>query len=279
MVESSGKWSTTLIFSETAGDFIQKDADVRADSAHLVYTVGTAVFELELSRDGDDLRGKAQWIDETGKVVVAWSPVIGRRAVSAVGRLVLDGVVTAWSVATPADVSLDETAVREVVSDALEGACNGLVLVRDGRLVAAVGSAIERRSNITSVSKALSSLAVPFLLEEGKWPSLDAPIGPALGWGADDPRAAISLRHVLSHSTGLETPEYRSWFSGAEDDFRADLRSAKLIDVPGTKFFYSNRTAELTSEVVAYAAGMPLDEYLKPRLLAPLGNRRGVVAR
>jgi CubicO group peptidase (beta-lactamase class C family) len=264
-------WRPALSFAQTDAVLSCTHATLTEDSARFdfAWDIGGGTFHLDLFRDGDELHGSAESLDKSAGVLVTWSPVVGHRQAS--GLLVDAKLTTPWTVAAPAEVGLDDGAVRQILDEAISADYSGFVLVKDDHLVLAAGSAPARQAQVTSVSKALSSLAVPFLLAEGKWPSIDAPIGGAIGWPAGDPRSEITLRNVLSHTTGLEVPDYESWFSKARQDYRADLQSAALVDPPGTRFKYSNRAAELTSEVVAQAAGEPLDTYLVPRLLEPLG--------
>lgn len=269
---SGGTVVPSLTFFETSGLFSVAAVDAREDTLRLAFSLeNDATFRVDLFRDGDTVHGSAQWLKAPGEVQIPWSPVEGRRRSETSGPLLAPSIVTPWTVATPEQVGLDDAAVRSLVAAVNDLGFSGFILVKDDKLVAATGTAPDDSAQVTSVSKALSSLAVPFLLSEHKWPSIDAPIGGAIGWPSDDARTPITLRHVLSHTTGLEVPDYRSWIEVAARDHRADLQSALAIDPPGTVFEYSNRAVELTSEVVAEAAGMPLDDYLRPRLLEPLG--------
>jgi CubicO group peptidase (beta-lactamase class C family) len=264
-------WTATLSFSESVAVFEPATVAVSPDAVRLRFSLAKGdAFLLDLFRDEDQVHGLAQWLDATGKVSIPWSPVHGQRGASLGGPLVDSTLETPWTIAAPAEVGLDEGEIRSLAVGAQDMLFSGFVLVKDGRLVVATGHDITRQTNIASVAKALSSLAVPFLLAESRWPSIDASVAPALGWSADDPRAEITLRHVMSHTTGLETPDYRAWITAASVDHRQDLFDAKLVAQPGEKFAYSNRTIEIMSEVVAHAAGVPLDEYLRPRLLVPL---------
>lgn len=253
---SPSGWEGGVTFAESTGVPVLQAADVKPETARLTFGFDNGmVFALDLFRDGPDVHGSARWLDASGGVSVPWSEVTGRQIPPTDGPLVAAGFPASFPTATPAEVGLDDAAVRAIAGSAAEELFSGFVLVKDGKLVIGAGTAPDERVNVASVAKALSSLAVPYLLAEGRWPSVDAPIGPALGWAANDPRAAITLRHVLSHTTGLETPPYVEWVEAAAADYRTDLQGAKLAAPPGTRYAYSNRTAELTSEVVAFAAG------------------------
>ncbi len=262
------RWTAGLDWVETtSGVMTATDAALAAESAHLRFVVDGDQLVLDLFRDGDTLRGGAQWIDDAGERSIPWSVVDGARQWS----LVAPAVTAPWPVATPEEVGLAPQSVRDLVDEAERTHSSGFVVVKDGRLVVLAGEAPWEPENIASVSKALSSLAIPFLIAESKWKSIDEPLADALTeWAPPDPRSAITLRHVLSHTTGLEIPQYESWIKSAGLDHAADVLSAKLVQPPGAAFAYSNRAVELTSVLVQRITGKPLDEYLRPRLLEPL---------
>lgn len=269
LVRDGGTWKAEVDFNQVRTQLPAVRVDVSDAAARLAFSDGTATIRVDLLRDGDLVGGRATWLDAAGKTNIPWCVVDGARSWD---TFVTPGLDTPWPVAAPAEVGLDDAAVRALVAEAQRTHSGGFVLVKDGRLVVAVGEDPRANAHVASVSKALSSLAVPFLLAEGRWPSIDAPIGPALGaWTGDDPRAAITLRHVLSHTTGLETPDYSTWITTARTDHRADVLAAKLLQPPGTVHQYSNRAVELTSDLVAAVTGEALDAYLGPRLLQPLG--------
>jgi CubicO group peptidase (beta-lactamase class C family) len=261
-------WTAGVDWAEQSGG-VQTASEVRidADSAHLRFALERTELVIDLFRDGDTLSGGARWDDGEGKRSIPWSVVDGTRQWPLVAR----NVTTPWAVASPEQVKLDPTAIRALVDEAERTHSSGFVLVKDDRIVALAGEAPLELAHIASVSKALSSLAVPFLIAESKWKSIDEPLADALTeWRAPDPRSAITLRYVMSHTTGLETPDYTSWIATAAQDHEADVLTARLLQPPGTAFAYSNRAVELTSVLVQRLTGSPLDDYLRPRLLEPV---------
>jgi methyl acetate hydrolase len=146
---------------------------------------------------------------------------------------------------------------------------------------------------IASMTKAITSVAAMMLVEEGRL-SLDAPIGallPALaapqvleGFGADGApklrpaRSAVTLRHLLTHSSGYS---YERW---SADLLRAhaalglkrvprdaaELAREPLLFDPGTGWSYSIST-DLVGMAVAAASGQKLDDFMAARIFAPLG--------
>lgn len=122
-----------------------------------------------------------------------------------------------------------------------------------------------------SVTKAVASFAVPLLIEDGLLPrDLDTPIATWLPAFKDDPsRSAITLRHILTHTTGLDA-DRTSGLDDAKDQL-AFAQSMRSVAEPGTDFAYNNCAFELLTGVVEATAKESLATYLRRRLLTPLG--------
>lgn len=150
---------------------------------------------------------------------------------------------------------------------------------------------------IYSMTKPITSAAVMMLYEEGCF-ALDDPIGkfiPALrrmkvydgmsetGMRLADQERPITIRHLLTHTSGLSYGFHQD--SPVEDLYRAadvtdpdsdfqemadKLARLPLVSQPGTKWRYSHAT-DVLGYLVEVASGQPFDEFLRDRILAPLG--------
>ncbi|MFJ4919498.1 serine hydrolase domain-containing protein [Streptomyces sp. NPDC088725] len=115
------------------------------------------------------------------------------------------------------------------------------VVRADGTVVGSHGPTA-RRFPLASVTKPLAAYAVLVAYEEGAL-ELDEPAGPE----------GSTVRHLLSHSSGLATDEDR------------------VMSAPGTKRIYSNAGFEALGDHVAKATGIPFPEYLRQAVFEPLG--------
>ncbi|MCO5212352.1 MAG: beta-lactamase family protein [Caldilinea sp.] len=131
---------------------------------------------------------------------------------------------------------------------------------------------------IASMTKSFAALAVLQLRDAGALalddradayvPELASLVYPT----ADAP--AITLRHLLTMSAGW--PEDNAWGDRqlALDDasFSALLaRGVPFASAPGTQYEYSNLGYMVLGRVVSCVAGMPFQQYVNERILAPLG--------
>jgi CubicO group peptidase (beta-lactamase class C family) len=149
---------------------------------------------------------------------------------------------------------------------------------------------LDTRFQIASMTKAVTSVAAMQLVEAGKL-GLDAPIGDLLpdlaaaevltGFADDGtpqtraPVRAITLRHLLTHTSGLgyefmaaELVRYRAAVP-AKPYSRAALVAPLLAD-PGTRWLYGTST-DWVGLAVEAASGMPLATWFQQHILGPLG--------
>ncbi|WP_141401409.1 serine hydrolase domain-containing protein [Ornithinimicrobium cerasi] len=131
--------------------------------------------------------------------------------------------------------------------------------------------------HLASVSKTVVATAVLQLVEAGEL-DLDAGVTaylPDLVWA--DPRAeGMTVRHLLSHRSGLGDVSDYGWHEPELDDgalarFAARVAGWTLERNPGTGFAYSNAAYELLGHLVATVAGRPFEDAVRERVLQPVG--------
>lgn len=171
--------------------------------------------------------------------------------------------------ARPEEVGLDPLALQALVLEAEQQGTDALLLLRGGRV------AVERYFRGTrgpvelmSVTKSIAALGLGFLVADGVL-SLEMPLSSWFPEWRGDARAHVTLRHVLTHTTGLEH-EASAASICRQGDQVAYARRLDLVETPGTRFDYSNEAVELLAGVVHLAAGRHLDTLLHERLFAPL---------
>jgi len=116
------------------------------------------------------------------------------------------------------------------------------------------------REEIHSVAKAVAVLAAGIAADEGLI-SLDEPVSGLLPTAAD-----ITLRHLLTMTSGIDFPYSTTMMSDWPD------LAAEFLSRPsrGRVFQYSNASTYTAMHALSQRTG-DIEEYLRPRLLAPLG--------
>jgi len=132
--------------------------------------------------------------------------------------------------------------------------------------------------SIASISKQFTAAAVWSLIRESKL-SLEDTI---TSFFPDFPNygKSIKIKHLLNHSSGIRnyhTTMYLSGFDYEKDYYDnayvLDLaqRQKNLNHLPGEKIIYSNTNYNLLALIVEQISSQNLDEYLKAKVLIPLG--------
>lgn len=169
---------------------------------------------------------------------------------------------------------IDPAALERLVKRAEETHSDSLVILKDGKLVGEwrFGKPAEPIEAM-SVTKSVASLAVGSLLHQGKLRSLDEPASTFLPEWKEGPKKAVTIRHLLNHTSGLQANPNAQEVYESKDIVKLAL-DAGLAKEPGTEFFYNNKAVNLLGAVVEKAAGKKLDEYMRDEVFAPLGVTR-----
>lgn len=133
-----------------------------------------------------------------------------------------------------------------------------------------------------SMTKMVTATAVMRLAERGDL-DLDAPADERYrGFKVVSQPTPVTVRHLLSHSSGLANPLPIRWVRPAgsqESDHGAFVRrllakNRRLKFTPGEGAGYSNLGYLALGEVVSEVSGMRYDEYVREEILSPLGLSR-----
>jgi CubicO group peptidase (beta-lactamase class C family) len=192
----------------------------------------------------------------------------------------LAGVSTELPRSTPADQQVDPQAVLAFV-DAVDAdpavEQHSLMVIRHGQVVAEgwwAPHTPERPRLLYSLSKSFTSTAFAFALQEGLVALDDTLVSHFPEFQADitDARSrSVTLRHLASMASGHNREMMQEAVTG---DPQEPVRGFLLVppdEEPGSVFAYSQPCTYALGSVIQRAAGMPLTEYLRPRLFDPLG--------
>jgi CubicO group peptidase (beta-lactamase class C family) len=158
---------------------------------------------------------------------------------------------------------------------------------------------------IASQTKAITSLAVMMLWEEGRF-GLDDPIERYLPefakptvltklnaadttWESAPAQRSITIRHLLTHSSGIDyggigSEDFKAIYAkagvpsglgnipGTIGEKMRVLGKLPLRHQPGERFTYS-LSIDVLGHFVEVVSGMPLDRFFRTRILDPLGMR------
>ncbi|MBA3862554.1 MAG: serine hydrolase [Erythrobacter sp.] len=219
-------------------------------------------------------------------------------------------ILSGCTAAPPAETPLSEAALAVVTDDAgapkdqlarqiddlftMEGLgeTRAVVVMANGKLAAErYGPGYDKGTRFISwsMAKTVTGVLIGMLIADGKL-SLDEPAPVALWQRPGDPRAEITLRHLLQMRSGLrhteagdppyESSEVRMLFLDGRDDMARWASEQPLEAEPGDKFEYSSNTSVILADIAARALTdsdapdarrQAVADYLQVRLFGPLG--------
>lgn len=210
-----------------------------------------------------------------------------------------------WQTAAPADVDLDVSKLREAVEriqDKTYQNVDSILIIKDGKLVfeayfdgyewdydspqfrgQLVKYGPETRHNLASVTKSVTSILVGIALDQGAIHSVDDPVFdyfPQYAHLSDARKATITLKHLLTMSSGLQWNEGELPYSNRDNDlvrlfYEPDpieyILSRPLVTEPGARFYYGGDNTNLLGEAIRSATGQRMDIFAEEHLFGPLG--------
>ncbi len=129
---------------------------------------------------------------------------------------------------------------------------------------------------IGSISKSLTALAVMQLVEAGKI-ALDTELSRYLHAFSGRPAGAITIRQLLSHTSGFSTRQGNAGHphaTGKKDDLARGVdRLAQVSPThePDETWAYSNANYEILGRLIEVVSGQEFQTYVATQILEPVG--------
>lgn len=200
---------------------------------------------------------------------------------------------TQWQTAPPTALGLDSAKLETLRAHLAARGTRALIVARRGRIALewyAEGHHATRKQGTASLAKSLvGGLSLTLLVQDGivKWDDPASRYIPA--WRGDERKRRITLRHLASHTSGLQdaeveglTHEQLTGWMGAfwrrdPNPFLTAIHDAPILFEPGTQFHYSNTGMAALSYALtaalreAQAPQQNLRDLLRARITLPLG--------
>jgi len=189
---------------------------------------------------------------------------------------------------SPAEAGIDMAGIQAAVDYAGARNTRALVIGQGGHIVFEKywdGTTLDSSVDLSGFTPVLSALVLGVAMNDERSINLDAPVGGYIAEWADDPRGAISLRQLLTRSSGFAKPGGWPWpgTRAARYALSADLRPV-LLDWPlDAALGQGESPAELNADILALALAtrlqQPFDKLLSERLWGPIGAGEFSLAR
>ena len=152
---------------------------------------------------------------------------------------------------------------------------HSLYIIRNDKMIASGVAAPftpDSIHRIYSAAKGIVSAATLFAISEGYF-TFDTPVAPLLRAhmpaNADPRWEKLTIYHLLTMTTGHNKETFSAMRTS--DDWVRTFFETPPVNEPGSTFFYDIGAQYVLNFLILQETGMNVDEYLKPRLLEPLG--------
>ena len=136
---------------------------------------------------------------------------------------------------------------------------------------------VDTAMSVQSITKPVTAWGVMRLAEKGLI-DLDTPVSQYLkSWQfplTDYPTEKISVRQLLSHTSGMPLGDFTNIYSPGEvmpSNRDVMTGEAVLMREPGTVFWYSNTGYNLLEILIEEVTGQSFSDYIRTEVLLPLG--------
>jgi beta-lactamase class C len=127
---------------------------------------------------------------------------------------------------------------------------------------------------LASVSKCFAPVLTGLLVEDGilSWDDPIVKYVPYFKLIDEENTKALTIRHVLSHTTGLPYHTYTNMVEDGTDlkTMLGMLKDVKLIGKPGEVYSYQNVAYSVIAEVIEAATGKTYQQLMQERIFKPL---------
>jgi len=180
-----------------------------------------------------------------------------------------------WNIGTPESVSMDTAGLEAAIAFAKENNSLSLLILREGKIVVEQywgEHTADTRKSIASATKSMTAFMIGMALEDGKFTSIDQSIADFCPTWKDTPKQQITLRHMLSMTSGLIAKGFPVSNVTQQDQFTLNA-TMPLEAKPGMVWRYNTPAYHMLFRLLEKATGESMEEYAEKRLFGPLGMK------
>jgi CubicO group peptidase (beta-lactamase class C family) len=180
-----------------------------------------------------------------------------------------------WQAVPPADAGMDAAKLQDAIQYGQQNTSFAIRVYRDGCRVGEDATAVANRDaryQSWSLSKSVTALVFGRAMTLGLI-GPDDPLGSLIP-EADEPHGEITMRHLLTMTSGLFWNGFRDYNVFMPDRLRESL-TVPVARKPGTYWEYSQSGPALVAESVQRAVGQDFQTFAQNELFGPIGISPG----
>ena len=152
-----------------------------------------------------------------------------------------------------------------------------------GRDLGVIAHGADSLHDLRSVTKSIVGACIGIAIAEGKIKGIDVPVFsffPEYAQWDTGMKAGLTIRHLLTMSSGLDWDESRSYADTLNSEIAMDrsadpigyVLSRPMVHAPGTFWRYNGGTTEVLAAIIQKVSGFPVDRFAWDHLFHPLGT-------
>jgi len=153
---------------------------------------------------------------------------------------------------------------------------------KHGKRLGCIEHSVNQLHDCRSISKSIISACIGIALQKGFISGIDDPIVkyfPELENCKDSLKRMITIRHLLTMTSGLSWHEIGTYGSPFNDEIQMNLRfnpirfilKKAMVARPGTLWNYNGGNTQLLAEIIYRQSGLPINKFAEKYLFNPLG--------
>jgi len=182
--------------------------------------------------------------------------------------------------------NIDTTLIYKMFSQLItrKNKIQSVLLVKDGQIIIEQylnRQVLEQKHDLRSVTKSVRSILLGIAIDKGFIDNVNDPISKYLKYpipkkNLDKRKSKITIKHLLTMSSGLDCNDWDKKSKGQEDkvykknDWLQNTLNLPMVNKPGTVSNYCSLGTVLIAEIISQASGMTINTFAKNYLFKPL---------
>jgi len=191
-----------------------------------------------------------------------------------------------WKTKDLKSQNVDTTLIYKLFSqlEDRENKIHSILLVKSDQIIIEEyfnGQAVDQKHDLRSATKSIKSILLGIAIDKGFIDSINDPISkylksPIPNKNLDQRKEKITIKHLLTMSSGLDCNDWNKKSQGQEDkvykkkDWIQYTLNLPMVNEPGTVSNYCSMGVVLLAEIISQASGMTIDKFAEQYLFNPL---------
>ncbi|WP_347921962.1 serine hydrolase [Pontimicrobium sp. SW4] len=192
-----------------------------------------------------------------------------------------------WKTVNLRSEHFDSTKIYQLFNQLKEAKhkLKSILVVKNGQIILEEyfnEHAVDKQHDLRSTTKSIRSVLIGIAIDKGFIGSVDDPItkylkNPIFSKNLDKRKEKITIRHLLTMSSGLDCNDWDQKSEGQEDkvyrkkDWIQYTLDLPMVNEPGLVSNYCSMGAVLIAEIITQASGITIDKFAEHYLFNSLG--------